>query len=64
MLDRVDAFASLGGGLVELVLEDQLDAAVAVAADGERRSSGGVLAGVAVALGRVQESQAGAGLGG
>ena len=60
MLDRVGAFELLGGRLVESVLEDRFDAAVAVAADGQRPCGGRFQAGVAVALGQTQEPQAGA----
>ena len=60
MLDRIGAFELLGGRLVESVLEDRFDAAVAVAADGQRPCGGRFQAGVAVALGQAQETEAGA----
>ena len=60
MLDRIGAFELLGGRLVESVLEDRFNAAVAVAADGQRPSGGRFQAGVAVALGQTQDTEAGA----
>ena len=60
VLDRVGAFQLLGGRPVESVIQDRFDAAVAVAADGERACGGRFQAFVAVALGQSQEPEAGA----
>ena len=61
MLDRVGVFGRLGAGLVESVIEDRFDAAVAVAADGERPGGGRFQADVAVALGQTEKPDAGEG---
>ena len=58
--DGVGGVGESGAGLVEAVLEDRLDAAVAGAADGEGALGGRLQAGVAVALGQAQDPEAGA----
>ena len=60
VLDRSGGFDRLGWVLVEAVVEDRLDGAVAVGADGQRAARGGLQACIAVALGQTQDPQAGA----
>ena len=57
VLDRSGGFDRLGWVLVEAVVEDRLDGAVAVGADGQRAARGGLQACIAVALRQTQDPQ-------